>query len=111
LGRSPVAIAGQPVMSWLIRVRPEAEADLREAHQWYEQRRIGLGEHFILCVEDALERIRRNPQAYPVVHRETRRTLIRRFPYAVFYVVEESSIIIIAVMHVSRNPSQWKLRA
>jgi toxin ParE1/3/4 len=55
-------------------------------------------------------RIQANPNQYPVVHRNVRRALVRRFPYGVFYVVEGQRIVVLAVFHGSRDPSQWKSR-
>lgn len=57
--------------------RPEAEKDIEEAAIWYEKQRKGLGEEFIGEIERALEVISDNPDMYAVVHRNTRRTLIR----------------------------------
>jgi len=62
---------------------PEAEADLMEARDWYEQQRVGLGTRFVLCVDETLERIARTPTLYAVVYRDVRRAVIRRFPYVV----------------------------
>jgi hypothetical protein len=66
-------------------VAPDVELDVAEAYVWYESRRIGLGEEFPISVDACLEGIRRQPEMYPVVHEAYRRSLIRRFPYAVFY--------------------------
>lgn len=65
-----------------ITTRPIALKEIEEAWQWYESRREGLGNDFVLCVEESLEKISRNPKLYPTVHKEIRRALIRRFPYA-----------------------------
>jgi len=89
---------------------PEAEADVEGAYHWYERMRDGLGADFLLCVEEALEKISRDPIAYPVVHKDVRRTLIRRFPYGIFYVVEEQEIVVLAVFHGRRDPKQWQSR-
>ena len=64
---------------------PEAERDIAEAYSWYEGRRVGLGEEFLSCVEASIQKIRRDPNLYPVIYKEYRRTLVRRFPYVVFY--------------------------
>ncbi len=98
-------------MSYSLLLRPEAQADLDEAYYWYEQRHEGLGADFLLCVEEGLERIRRTPELYPLVHKELRRMLIRRFPYGLFYLVEEEMIVVVAVFHASRDPKQWQSRA
>jgi hypothetical protein len=40
-------------------VRAEAEADLAEAYQWYEQQVRGLGGEFLLCVDAVMASIER----------------------------------------------------
>ena len=59
-------------------IRPEAEADLANARDWYERQRIGLGAAFLLCVEEVLERVGRTPEMYMVVYHDVRRALTRR---------------------------------
>jgi toxin ParE1/3/4 len=66
-------------------IRPEAEADLVNARDWYERQREGLGAAFLLCVEEVLERIGRTPEIYTAVYHDIRRALTHRFPYAVYY--------------------------
>jgi len=83
---------------------------MAEAYRWYEEQRAGLGSDFLLCVEEGLAKIRRGPEAYPVVHRDVRRMLIRRFPYGIFYVVEPTLIVVVAVFHERREPEGWQTR-
>ena len=52
---------------------PEAEQDVREAYDWYESCRNGLGEEFLGCVDAAIERICRTPDFCAKVHAEFRR--------------------------------------
>jgi toxin ParE1/3/4 len=93
-------------------VREEAEADLADAYQWYEQQVRGLGAEFLLCVDAVMASIERNPQLYPVVHKGViRRALTRRFPYGLFFVEGERSVSAIAVAHAKRNPRAWQVRA
>lgn len=92
-------------------IRSIAEKEIHEAFHWYEARRIGLGSDFILCVEEALEKIARNPKQYPIVHKNIRRGLIRRFPYGIFYLIADNRIVVLAVFHCSRDPKQWKHRS
>lgn len=89
-------------------IRPEAESDIEDAYQWYEAQRKGLGENFLLCVEEALARITRNPVIYSVVYKDIRRILIHRFPFGVFFIEGENSISVLAVLHARRNPKKWK---
>lgn len=94
-------------MTYDLIIRPEAEADISDAYQWYEKQRKGLGSDFLLCIEATLDSIQRNPKLYPVIHHEVRRAFIRRFPYGIFYLVEDDLIMVLAVFHVRRDPRSW----
>lgn len=85
-------------------VRPEARQELAEAYRWYEDKRVGLGEELLLVVDAAIEQIRRSPETFPIIHRNVRRVLTRRFPYGVFYLVEPERIVVLAVFHGRRDP-------
>lgn len=66
-------------------VRPAAAADIEDAYQWYESQRPGLGEEFLVALRLTRDRVPEHPEAFPVLHRGTRRALIpERFPYGLF---------------------------
>lgn len=88
----------------------EAEIDIAEAYSWYQHQRAGLGEEFLSSVDACLERIRRWPEMYAVIHETFHRALIRRFPYAVFYEHSGGIVTIYAVFHTARDPNKWKAR-
>ena len=90
--------------------RPEARDELLEAQAWYERRAAGLGAAFARAVEAAVESLHRAPEQYPVVHRDVRRVLLRRFPYAIFYRAADDDIIVLAVFHLARDPARWRSR-
>ena len=91
-------------------VRPAAAADIEEAHLWYEKQRAGLGEEFLAAVDSLLSKILAHPTTYPVIHREVRRALLRRFPYAVFFRIYGEAVVVLACMHGRRDPIRWKSR-
>ena len=93
-----------------VTIRPEAEADIADSFQWYESQRQGLGEDFLLCVEEALSRASRYPTLHSIVYKKIRRLLIRRFPFGLFFIEGEGSIVVLAVLHARRNPKTWKQR-
>jgi plasmid stabilization system protein ParE len=97
-------------MTFEVRLRPEAEQDLSDAAVWYEERLSGLGHQFLDEVLAVITSIAETPLRYPVVHRNTRRALIRRFPFGAYYRVDNNIIVVIAVMHGSRDPRRWKTR-
>ena len=88
----------------------EADAELTEARQWYSHQRQDLDLEFMQCIEDALSMILSNPHLFPLVYRNLRRAVVRRFPFAIFYEVTVEEIQIIAVFHSRRNPEVWKSR-
>ena len=92
-------------------LRPEAEADLENAALWYEERRQGLGWRFLDEVLNTIALIVENPNRYPLIHGDIRRAVTPRFPFGVFYLTEGDAIVVIAVMHASRDPARWKERA
>jgi toxin ParE1/3/4 len=91
-------------------VRPAAEADIADAALWYEARALGLGTEFLRAVDVALAEIQRMPGRFPIVHLTCRRALLRRFPYAIFFVVTSEVIQIIACLHASIEPRRWQER-
>jgi plasmid stabilization system protein ParE len=93
-----------------LRFRPEVAVDLRAARRWYEARREGLGDEFILAVDRLLARVDAAPDEFPRVKAETRRALLRRFPYAIFFVIEDDDRVVLAVLHQAVNPKRWPER-
>lgn len=91
-------------------LRPEARADVSGAARWHEEQRPGLGSEFLDEVLRTLSMIEETPELYPRVHEDIRRALTRRFPFGVFYIVESSDQVVLAVMHGSRDPTTWQRR-
>lgn len=91
-------------------VSAPAETDLDTAFVWYEAQRVGLGQEFLHAVEATLDRIRHAPEQFPIIDRGVRRALVRRFPYAVFYLVTSASTDVLACVHVRRHPRRWQSR-
>ena len=92
-------------------IRPLAEADLVSARDWYDRQRAGLGSAFLFSIEEVFERISRTPEISPVVHRDLRRALIQRFPYAVYYRIEGDEVVVLGIFHAARAPGEWESRA
>ena len=89
---------------------PEAREEFLAAIDLYNQTEPGLGLDFAGEINAAVELIEAFPSAWTPVDFEMRRCLVRRFPYALLYVVEKDVVMIYAVMHVHRDPDYWKSR-
>ncbi len=90
---------------------PEARLEYRDAARFYEAIRPGLGAAFTLEVESVIEQICSAPDRWRHFESDVRRCLTRRFPFAVLYTTHHDYVLIIAVMHGSREPGYWKHRS
>lgn len=87
-----------------IRFTQDASIELEAGVRWYEEQRRGLGSDFMLSVEASLGAIQRTPLMFPVIHRDVRRAMVKRFPYGLLFRVQTDSIDIISVFHFKRSP-------
>jgi len=85
-----------------------AELELAEAVDYYNSQLAGLGFEFAAEVKSTLERIVSCPSAWPRLSKRSRRCLVNRFPYGVLYQQDDASILVVAVMHLSRSPRRWQ---
>lgn len=90
-------------MSWLVLVRPAADNDLAAARDWYEQRRVGLGDEFLDEIALAIQELEQGPLHPRLYYRNFRRVLLRRFPYKIFYQVIGDRIVIFRVLHTKQE--------
>jgi toxin ParE1/3/4 len=97
-------------MTYKVIVRPEAAREVQEGFDWYEERSEGLGLEFLRSAEAYLSSIQRSPSAYSIAHYQVRRALLRKFPYALFYLIREDTIVIGACFHIKRSPADWQRR-
>ena len=88
----------------------QAQLDVHNAASWYENQRLGLGTRFIDELDYVANRIRISPFQFPEIHPAVRRGLLSRFPYSVYFSVNEESIEVIAVLHQHRDPDTWRDR-
>jgi len=82
---------------------PRASRDVTEAVRWYEGQRLALGREFLAELERVLLMLAAHPLAGPMVVAHTRRVLLRRFPYALYYSARGGSIHIRACLHHRRQ--------
>ncbi|HVO26053.1 MAG TPA: type II toxin-antitoxin system RelE/ParE family toxin [Candidatus Margulisiibacteriota bacterium] len=89
---------------------PEALAEYEAAALYYAERDPAVALRFVAAVEDAIDRILDSPTRWRALDEDVRRCLTRVFPYGVLYTIEPEFVLIVAVMHCSREPGYWKRR-
>jgi toxin ParE1/3/4 len=85
--------------------RPEAERDLIEARNWYDNERNGLGSEFLVEAARTIEKVGESPGWYEIRWRNVRSCQLNRFPYLVFFRVLDVRIEIVGVLHGRRDDS------
>ncbi len=91
-------------------IKLSAELDATDAANWYNEIRSGLGDEFVLALDVKVSAIQRNPNSFPIIYKNIRRALTERFPYGIFFIVEDEDIYVLAIQHTSRNPQNWRKR-
>ena len=80
-----------------------ADYDFNEIAHWYKVIRTGLDDEFILCLETEIEVIKRNPLLFKKIYKNVRRAVLHRFPYNLYYALEENKLIVLAIAHHKRS--------
>ncbi len=92
-------------MIYSIIISPIAEEELVESAKWYNERKKLLGNEFIDEVNLTLKAVKSNPNQFKLVYKDFRMALTKRFPFEIFYSIDEDKILIHHVFHASRNPN------
>ena len=94
----------------VVKFHPAAEAEMIDAAVYYETQQSDLGRRFLASAQEAVNRIVLNPRLYAVVDLDVRRCLTKTFPFGVLFRDMPGKIVIMAVMHLHRDPDYWKNR-
>ena len=97
-------------MSLSVVFRRIAKREFDDAISWYQDRLEGLGREFSVAVEQQLGRIALSPNQFACVIGDVRRAVLRRFPYSIYFMVEDERIVVLAIFHARRAPSQLEDR-
>jgi toxin ParE1/3/4 len=90
-------------VGWRVIIRPAAEADLHDARSWYESQRAGLGDELVGEIDHAVRLLEEHPERRPVYYNGFRRLITRRFPYKIFYRIQNDCVIVFRILHARRN--------
>ena len=93
-----------------VKFHPEARAELREARGWYYERSPLSATAFAHAVDNAVSGIVEAPIKYPLAEHTTRKFVLQRFPFNIFFLPGEFEIVSVAVAHQKRRPGYWSSR-
>ena len=98
--------------NYKVTMLPNALLDVEEIVKWYEDQQQGLGHKFELIFDETLEKLKLNPYLSTKILNEVRRILMKKFPYRIFYVVNENKkeVVIHTVIYTGRDPKMWQKR-
>jgi plasmid stabilization system protein ParE len=90
----------------MVRIRPEATADINTQAEYYDSREPGLGTRFVFAAMAAIDRILPMPEKYRKRYGDVRLVLVRRFPFAVAFTLEGKAKVVLAVIDLRRDPAR-----
>jgi len=92
------------------RFHPEALKEYEGSTRYYRAINPQLAQSFVHEIEKSITQIQLNPMAWIMVEEDVRRFLVQRFPFGIYFTLEPDHFLIVAVMHLSRQPGYWKER-
>jgi len=93
-----------------VEVHPLAADEAEAAERWYRERNETAATRFRRELDRAVELIAERPEAAPPYVGNTRRFLLRRFPFFVVYRVFSHRVEVVAIAHARRRPQYWQHR-
>ena len=93
-----------------VEFHPAALREVENAQAWYEERSLFAASAFLREISTVVQRVRHAPDRYPSAEAGTRRILLDRFPFTVYYRAKGDTMTIVAVAHQKRRPGYWSSR-
>jgi toxin ParE1/3/4 len=93
-----------------LRYAEEALAEFIAAGLYYNRQVPGLGDAFVMEIEAGVAKILATPHTWRLVEDDVRRYLVNRFPYGIYFTIENEAVVIWAIKHLRRDPDYWQQR-
>lgn len=92
-----------------LEIKQEAVREIEDAYYYYEEQQAGLGDIFLRFLDKSFKSITNSSSGFKKISNERRQVVVNKFPFVVVYEVFDNTIVVFAVFHTSRNPSDKKL--
>lgn len=93
-----------------VEFHPAALREVEDAQTWYEARSVIAASAFLHELFLAIQRVREAPDRHALAEAGTRRLVLDRFPFTIYYRVVTDVVIVVAVAHQKRRPGYWSTR-
>ena len=90
-----------------IKFAREASNEFLDSVEWYEARSVVLGLRFTDEIDSTIERIRLNPELYSSIVDDIKRIQVNKFPFSIFYKIEDDTLVILRIFHNKKKPIAW----
>ncbi len=96
--------------SFSIELSDEAEVDFEKSYEFYYEDSPKVADTFFKRINLGFKSINQNPESFPIVHKDVRKYVVKKFPFVIYYRIVDAKIQVIAIFHTSRNPEIWNER-
>lgn len=84
-------------------VEPRAKTDIVEIKKWYRSQKPGLENEFVSELDKNLSLLKQNPLLFEIKHKNFRVVILKKFPYLVYYFIDQNNVRILAVIGAKQN--------
>jgi hypothetical protein len=88
-----------------IRILPSASQDLIDGFWFYEKQSDGLGSYFLDTLFSDIDSLSIYSGIHPICFEKYYRLLSKRFPFAIYYRIENNLTLVDAVLDCRQNPA------
>ncbi|HIP51133.1 MAG TPA: type II toxin-antitoxin system RelE/ParE family toxin [Campylobacterales bacterium] len=81
-----------------------AQTELEDARTYYNLQQENLGESFKQHIKESVDNIQKYPLLYPKINDDLHRVVVHKFPYSIFYILDEERVIMVSIAHQHRKP-------
>ncbi len=91
-------------MAYKLIIKTLAEQDLTQAAEWYAEQSPHLPEPLIRDFDITLSTLKDNPRIYQKRYGQVRIAFTQRFPYGIYFTIEEKTVYVHAILHAKQRP-------
>jgi plasmid stabilization system protein ParE len=93
-----------------IELSEDAESDFEKSYEYYLGENSKVADLFYKKIDYCLHTIKQNPYSYSVAYKHIRKYIVKKYPFVIYYIIEDSIVRVVAIFHSSRNPEIWNER-